>query len=67
MSKDQLKILESEYLRESNWSLQKTKQIALRIDLDRVKVYKWHYDRKRRDAAELSCGTYGQYSSASHK
>jgi len=66
MSKDQLLFLEEEYQKQPNWSLAHTKSIAQGLDLDRVKVYKWHYDRKRRDKAELDQAKgSGQYSSDS--
>ena len=43
-------VLEVEYQREPRWDKRKTKELAQRYDLDRVKIYKWHYDRKKKDA-----------------
>ena len=47
-------MLEQEYQRNPNWDLQHTKQLAERFGLTRVKVYKWHYDRKRLDLSRQS-------------
>ena len=49
MTKEQSQILESEFMRDHNWSTAKIKAIAERIQLGRVKVYKWSWDRKKKE------------------
>ena len=49
LSTEQLTQLEAEYLRDPTWSTEQTKQIAQRLQLNRIKVYKWGWDRKRQD------------------
>ena len=48
LTPSQLKSLECAYRRNPNWSKKYLKRLALRLGLDRTKVYKWHWDRKRR-------------------
>ena len=44
---NQVKILESAFLNDPEWSKQDVKELAAGLDLSRVKIYKWHYDRKK--------------------
>ncbi len=49
MNQDELNFLEAEYLKDSDWDTEKTRQLAFKIGLNRIKIYKWHYDRKKQD------------------
>ena len=40
--------LEAEYMKGSNWSRRKIREVATMLNFSYVKVYKWHYDRKHR-------------------
>ena len=42
-------MLENAYQNNSDWSRDFVKQTAIRLGLNRVKVYKWHWDRKKKD------------------
>ena len=48
---EQLCVLETEYRRTANWSTAMIGQLALRLGLTHTKVYKWNWDRKRKDIA----------------
>ncbi len=48
LSKAEKQILESEYLKNPDWDTWKTRELADRLGLNRIKVYKWHYIRKRK-------------------
>ena len=52
MTKEQIQILENEFQRDHNWSTAKIKEIAVRVQLGRVKVYKWSWDRKKKENAQ---------------
>eukprot|EP00354_Favella_ehrenbergii_P010505 CAMPEP_0170457674 /NCGR_PEP_ID=MMETSP0123-20130129/4885_1 /TAXON_ID=182087 /ORGANISM="Favella ehrenbergii, Strain Fehren 1" /LENGTH=120 /DNA_ID=CAMNT_0010721541 /DNA_START=538 /DNA_END=899 /DNA_ORIENTATION=- len=41
--------LEEEYLMEPRWSTRRITDIAKRLNLNRTKVYKWHWERKNKD------------------
>ena len=45
-----MQILEREYLVEPNWSTIRINTLASRLGLCRTKVYKWAWDRKKKDA-----------------
>ena len=45
-------LLEHEYQRNSNWSTARITQIAKRLKLNRTKIYKWSWDRKKKEAEE---------------
>ena len=49
MTVEQLNLLEAEFQSNPIWNTKRTKNIAESLNINRVKVYKWHYDRKRRD------------------
>ena len=42
-------ILEAEFALNANWSRQKVTELAKRLHLRRAKIYKWNYDRKKRE------------------
>lgn len=46
MSDEQKAILEAEYLKDPEWTTPRITQIARRLQLNRTKIYKWHWDRK---------------------
>ena len=47
MTSEQLDFLENEFQRDPDWKLAKTRQLATELQIDRIKIYKWHYDRKK--------------------
>ena len=48
-SYDDTVILEAEYLRNVNWSTYKISDLANRLGFDKTKVYKWNWEKKRKD------------------
>ena len=48
MTKEQCEILEAEFQRNPNWTGAQIKEIAQRMQLKRVKIYKWSWDRKKK-------------------
>ena len=47
-------MLEQEYQRQPEWDTERTQAIATMLGMKRLKVYKWHYDRKKKDGYEPS-------------
>lgn len=47
-SKDQIKVLENEYLKNQNWTRTFMKQLARLTGLRESQVYKWHWDQGKR-------------------
>jgi len=41
--------LEDEYEKDPRWTIKKTRELSISLELDRTKIYKWNYDRKRKD------------------
>lgn len=46
-------ILEAEYLRNPNWTSSEMYALADRTGLKKVKVYKWMWDRKKKESKLL--------------
>ena len=51
MTMAQSHLLEIEFQRNPNWTSAQVKAIAERMELSRVKVYKWGWDRKKKEIA----------------
>ena len=49
VSKQAKQVLENEYKKNPTWSKQLVNQLAAKLDLDRTKVYKWNWDRKKKE------------------
>ena len=49
MTLAQSHLLEIEFQRDPNWTNARVKAIAERMQLGRVKVYKWGWDRKKKE------------------
>ena len=49
-----MNLLEAEYQKQSDWNIAKTKELSTRLNLSRVKIYKWHYDRKRKEVQDMA-------------
>jgi len=47
MTKEQTQYLENLFQLDPNWNTADTKTISGATGLNRVKIYKWHYDRKK--------------------
>ena len=53
MTEEQKELLEREYERNpTNWSTADINRLADRLGLNRTKVYKWHWDHRKRQTAE---------------
>jgi len=48
---EQIEQLEQEYQRDPNWHSSFITALAKRLQLNRTKIYKWSWDRKKKDAA----------------
>ena len=46
-SDDQVKILESEFQKDSKWSKEKMKRLASLLNLKESQIYKWNWDRRQ--------------------
>ena len=42
-------LLEAEYTKDPNWTQARTQELVVKFGLGRLKLYKWHYDRRRKD------------------
>ena len=51
-SKEQIKILENEYLREQNWSKAHMKNLSKKIGLSFGQIYKWNWDQRKKTMTE---------------
>ena len=49
MNSDQINYLENQYQQGVNWGTNQITFISQRLRLDRTKVYKWLWDRRRKD------------------
>ena len=48
LTADQHRMLEAEFQKDANWTIRKTRELSTKLALDRTKIYKWNYDRKRK-------------------
>ena len=48
LTQEQIDVLESEYLKDPVWETKQITKLARRLKLNRTKVYKWHWDRKKK-------------------
>ena len=46
----EIEILEAEYLMDPTWSLKQSKALAEKLKISQTKVYKWGYERKKKDS-----------------
>ena len=51
LTKEQSELLEIEFQRDPNWTTVKIKVISDRLQIGRTKVYKWGWDRKKKEFA----------------
>ena len=51
MTSSHTELLETEFQYSANWSKSKISELAVRLSLKRAKVYKWLYDRRKRELA----------------
>ena len=47
-------MLEAEFQKSPEWSTQRITQIAQRLGLKRSKVYKWNFDRRKKQHSKLN-------------
>ena len=47
-------MLRAEYQRNPNWSKNRIKELAARLNLNRTKVYKWNWDQRNKMREQLS-------------
>ena len=51
-SKDQMKVLETEYMREQNWTKAHMKSLSKKIGLSFGQIYKWNWDQRKKTMTE---------------
>lgn len=51
-NKEQVEILQNEYVRTANWTRGFMKELAKRTGLKSSQVYKWNWDQKKKEADE---------------
>ena len=49
MTYEQAQILEAEYQKDPNWTHEKYMVLCSRLQTSKARIYKWNWDRKRRD------------------
>ena len=59
MTKEQLKILNYKYLKNPNWSSFDITAVAERLEIPRVKIYKW-LNHLYKTNLELNCHIYSK-------
>ena len=59
-------VLEQEYQRDANWDTEKIAEIADRLGLNRTKVYKWSWDRRKKDTLGLPVRGLAKYEASKH-
>ena len=47
----EMQILEAEFLKDPRWSLAQSKALAKKLNISQTKVYKWGYERKKKERA----------------
>ena len=60
MRPEHLKILERHYLENSNWSRQKIENLAAQLSLPHKKIYKWNWERKKKELATQTTASDAQ-------
>ena len=48
---DQIAILESEFQKNANWTSKDMVKLSTRLAVEKSKIYKWNWDRKRKELA----------------
>jgi len=48
LSREQKQFLEAKHLAAPLWSKKQVNEYAIQLRLNRTKVYKWHWDRRKR-------------------
>lgn len=48
-NKEQLKILENEFLKNPDWTREFIRRISQRLQLRECQVYKWHWDQRKKE------------------
>ena len=54
LTEDEKEILEQEFQKNPNWGKVTIRKLAERLDLDRTKIYKWNWDRKKMELSNKS-------------
>jgi hypothetical protein len=55
-NKDQLKVLENEFLKSPDWTREFIRRISQRLQLRECQVYKWHWDQRKKEG--MAAQTY---------
>jgi len=50
LKKQEIDFLEDVFQKEPVWNVAKKKWLSAKLGMGRTKIYKWHYDRRRRAA-----------------
>lgn len=48
LTREQTHLLEIEHQRDNNWTTRHVTEIARRMGLNRTKIYKWQWERKKK-------------------
>ena len=49
----QVQVLEAHFLRNANWDGDEIKRLADMLDTTKTKIYKWNWDRKKKEELKL--------------
>ena len=52
LEKEQINVLENEHVTNNNWTTARITALSKRLNLSRTKIYKWSWDRRKRDEHE---------------
>ena len=54
LTQEVAKILEANYLRNPNWDVKTIAALAVQLNLTQTKVYKWRWDRHKKEITRCS-------------
>ena len=54
LSMEQRNFLESEFQKNQNWDTEKTYELSRQMGLGRIQIYKWGYERKKKEQQKSS-------------
>ena len=52
LNQEQIRVLEHEHVTYNNWTTDRITALSKRLNLSRTKIYKWSWDRRKRDENE---------------
>lgn len=48
----EIRILEAEFQKDPSWNLKQSKALAKQLNISQTKVYKWGYERKKKQSQD---------------